>query len=95
MQLVLYSNLLAMQEKLEEQPMVLSAVVEDSAAAPVVIYQVPQAMWDSGVAKMERAINLLKQCREKDEWPGYCDSHICAPIWPNWQADMPELEPAA
>jgi hypothetical protein len=87
MQLCLYSNLLAMAEGLTEEnqkPMVLSAVVEDSPAAPVVIFSVPDAMWESGMEKLERATKLLKQCRNTGEWPSYGNSKIIAPEWPRW-----------
>lgn len=83
MQLALYSGLLGVQEELGEPPMVLHVVVEDSDASPVMIYSVPQAMWDSGNAKLERACALLLQCRERNEWPAYANG-ITEPVWPKY-----------
>ena len=35
------------------------------------IYQADQEMLDTGYKKYQRAMELYKKCKEKDQWPGY------------------------
>jgi len=90
-QMFIYSSLLAMEERLERPPMVLHAVVEDSDATPVAIYSVPPEEWASGEEKTANAIKLLRDCREKVEWPGYTTDSIIAPLWPKYATPDEQL----
>jgi hypothetical protein len=89
MQTVLYAHLLGLSEGLEQPPMVVHAVVEDSDAAPVSLYSVPQDMWTSGDEKLRRAVRLLQACLKTDTWPGYGDETIIAPIWRTYNENQP------
>lgn len=56
----------------DDAPTVLIAV-EDTAPHLVALWEFSAADLDKGLAKWRRALDLLVECRARDEWPGYPD----------------------
>lgn len=82
LQMALYCVLLGLKLGLEEPPLWYWAVVEDSAAAPVTMYNA-DAWLESGQRKLDAAITLLLECRESGVWPAYGETvqELPRPAW--------------
>lgn len=66
-----------------EPPLFLLLVVERDAPNAVACYECSPEMLAKGEEKYRRAMALLDECQEKNEWPGY-DSGIQLLNMPKW-----------
>lgn len=68
LQAAFYCTLLGNIECLETPPFFVWTVVEKSAPYPVAVYTAEQWI-ESGMRKLERVIDLYKECTASGEWP--------------------------
>ncbi len=83
LQIVWYQTALALSEKLEEPPLPCWAAVESSGVPAVSIFGVPDEAMESGRRKMDKVIDLFKECTESGEWGAYGKGWL-EPIWPKY-----------
>ena len=58
-------------------------VVEKSAPYAVALYELTPESLEFGRAQYQRALNLYKQCKKDDDWPGYSSQieQLSLPAW--------------
>lgn len=86
MQAEIYKAALSLSLAEECEPLFVWLTVEDSDASPVTAYPQPIEAIATGRAKLEKAITLLKGCRESNLWPAYASGSFGRLEWPRWAA---------
>ncbi|MCH9730651.1 MAG: PD-(D/E)XK nuclease-like domain-containing protein [Actinomycetia bacterium] len=46
-------------------------VVEDTPPYAVRVFEAGETLWERGSHHMQKCVDIYRQCRERDEWPGY------------------------
>ncbi len=71
----------------------LIVAVEKTAPYGVAVYQIEPGAIDDGRLLYKKALNTLKECRNKNEWPAYADSvqHIALPPWAYSEAELNDV----
>ncbi len=83
----LYQIGLAMSERLDYEPLPCWAVVENSDAAPVSLFEIPAEYLESGQRKLDLCIDRLLRIRETGEYAGY-GSGWQTPVFPRYAATL-------
>lgn len=65
--------------------------VEKNPPFEVAVYQLSDAVLDAGRMTIERDFRLLRNCMERDEWPGYGNEVMTAAL-PEWKMKRLERE---
>jgi hypothetical protein len=71
-------------------PELYEIVVQSSPPWDVVVYRIPQAVIDYGAEQIERAFAVLRECEQKDWWPGVAGGQVLDFELPAWCTDSEE-----
>lgn len=83
LQAVWYSDLIALEQGLEEPPFFFWIACEKAKPFVNAVYHPSEAMMDSGREKLTHVLDLYKRCQETGKWPGYTTGivELNPPAW--------------
>jgi hypothetical protein len=65
--------------------------VENKGEYDVAVVEVPQIVLDNGWSRVEKVIDRIPECVERDHWPGVAENGLYELSVPNWSMDESEL----
>lgn len=68
----------------EGETLFFVVAVEKTPPHCTVVYQVPVEVIEAGRTKNKAAMEMLRQCCESNEWPGYADDRMVPVALPSW-----------